>query len=163
LHQRRRVSLGQPGCFGDATFGTFLRDASTEFLRLGKLRLVLVERGEVALGSLLMLLGDETSYAYQMGTNPDFLADSPGWLVVCASVAAGIEQHETALDLLRGDESYKSRMGGVSRSMLQVRVVPARLRAQLRHTAWLTRAALKSWVKSGLQAAGLVVPSGGST
>ena len=74
-----------------------------------------------------MFTGGQISYAYQMGTNPECLADSPGWLVVCASLVAGIEQHESGLDLLRGDESYKSRMGGVPQSMLQVRVVPAQL------------------------------------
>jgi CelD/BcsL family acetyltransferase involved in cellulose biosynthesis len=113
-----------------------------------------------------MLTGGQISYAYQMGTNPECLADSPGWLVVCAALVAGLDHHESALDLLRGDETYKSRMGGVPQSMLQVRVVPAQLGAQLRHTAWLPGATLKNWIKTGLHAAGIAsvgAPAGGST
>ncbi len=155
LHQRRRTSLGQSGCFGDGAFGAFLCEAVEAFLRQGQLRLVLVERDQQAMGTLLMFTGGQMSYAYQMGINPEFLADSPGWLVVCASLRAGIDRHESALDLLRGDEPYKGRMGGVSRNMLRVRVVPAQLGAQLRHTAWLTGSALKHWIKTGLHAAGI--------
>jgi CelD/BcsL family acetyltransferase involved in cellulose biosynthesis len=154
LHQRRRTSLGQPGCFTDTAFGAFLQDAAAELMRAGVARLVLVERGDQAIGALLTFTGATTCYAYQMGTNPDCLADSPGWLLVCAALQAGLERHESALDLLRGDEPYKGRMGGVPRSMLQVRVVPPQLGAQLRHSAWLTGSALKSWIKAGLRTAG---------
>jgi CelD/BcsL family acetyltransferase involved in cellulose biosynthesis len=150
LHQKRRTSLGQPGCFADAAFGIFLQDASEEFLRRGNARLTLVEKDEQAIGSLLTLTGGTTCFAYQMGTNPDCLADSPGWLLVCAAILASMERQETGLDLLRGDEPYKSRMGAIPQSTLQVRVVPAQLAAQLRHTAWLTGATLKTWIKTGL-------------
>jgi CelD/BcsL family acetyltransferase involved in cellulose biosynthesis len=162
LHQRRRASLGQPGCFGNPAFGRFLDEAARSFVSQGQLRLVLVEKQDQPLAALLMLTGGNILYGYQMGTNPDCLADSPGWLVVCASLLTGIDHGDTALDLLRGDEPYKSRMGGKLRTMLQVRVVPDQLSSQLRHKAWLTSSAVKQWIKSGLHAAGLAPPAHGS-
>jgi hypothetical protein len=46
-------------------------------------------------------------------------------------------------------------MGGLPREMLQIRVAAPQFGAQLRHTAWLTGSALKTWIKSGLSATGI--------
>lgn len=156
LHQRRRTSLGEPGCFSNTLFHAFLNDAALQFFHNGQMRLVLVEKHDQPISSLLTFTSNKVAYAYQMGTNPDFMADSPGWLVVAASIRAGIERGETAFDLLRGNESYKSRMGAEPVAMEDVRVIPAQFQAKLRHTAWLTGVTVKNWIKTGLNAAGIV-------
>jgi CelD/BcsL family acetyltransferase involved in cellulose biosynthesis len=155
LHQRRRKSLGQPGCFVNASFESFLGETAREFFSNGQLRLVLVEKNDNPVSSLLLFEGEAASYAYQMGINPEFMSDSPGWLVIAASILAAIERGEVTIDLLRGNESYKSRMGAVPIELEDIRVIPPQFGARLRHTAWLTGAAVKKWIKRGLHAAGL--------
>ena len=155
LHQRRRASLGEPGCFASTFFHAFLNDVALQFFHNGHLRLVVVEKQNQPIGSLLTFTGNGVAYAYQMGTNPDYMADSPGWLVVAASILAGIERGETAFDLLRGNESYKTRMGAEPVAMEDIRVISPQLGAKLRHTAWLTGVALKNWIKTGLNVAGI--------
>lgn len=150
IHQRRRISLGQPGCFAKEQFAGFLADAGRAFHSQGRLRLIVVEKNETAVAALFLLVGDGVAYAYQMGINPDYMTESPGWLVVAAAVKLGIENGEHSLDLLRGDEQYKGRMGALPNPMREVRVVPPQLASRLRHTAWLTGSAVKEWLRQGL-------------
>lgn len=151
LHQLRRKSLGQSGCFANPPFRSFLRETAEAFWNQGHLQLLLVEKSGVPIGSLLSFGGGGgVSYAYQMGTNPDFLSASPGWMVVGAAIKACIERKDTALDLLRGNECYKSRMGAVPHETQQIRIVSPRLGAKLRHRVWQTGSAVKNWLRSGI-------------
>jgi CelD/BcsL family acetyltransferase involved in cellulose biosynthesis len=155
LHQRRRLELGQPGCFASPAFAGFARSAADEFLRAGQLELLWLERAGIPMAAQLGFIGGGVTYAYQVGINPTMLADSPGWLVHTESIRRAIGLGHTAFDFLRGNEPHKQRMGARSRELLTARVVPPRIRPLMLHTAWVTGDAVKHWIKTGLQITGM--------
>jgi hypothetical protein len=58
-------------------------------------------------------------------------------------------------DFLRGDEAYKAHFRATARPNMEIRVVPNRMTAQLRHRLWLTGSNVKRLFKTGLRTAGL--------
>jgi CelD/BcsL family acetyltransferase involved in cellulose biosynthesis len=155
LHQRRRRELGQPGCFASDRFSLFARQAAEGFLALGKLELLWIEHESAPLAAQLAFLGADTTFAYQVGINPEKRDQSPGWLVHSESIKRAIAQGRTAFDFLRGDEPYKQHLGARPSPLQNIRVVPPRLGPKMLHSAWLTSGAVKSWIKTGLQRSGL--------
>ena len=49
---------------------------------------------------------------------PAFTADSPGWVLLAKEINWAIEQGMTEVDLMRGDEDYKYRFGGIDRHVI---------------------------------------------
>jgi CelD/BcsL family acetyltransferase involved in cellulose biosynthesis len=47
-----------------------------------------------------------------------FTADSPGWVLLAKEINWAIEQGMTEVDLMRGDEDYKYRFGGIDRHVI---------------------------------------------
>ena len=154
LHQRRRRSVGQPGSFTSARFAAFHRDVMPDLLRSGQLRLDWLELDGVPLSAEYQLTGDGVVYAYQSGVNPDALEHSPGRMSHVSMLKRAIEKGYRALDFLRGDEPYKAHWRAEPRPLLEIRVVPARACARLRHGIWLVGTSMKQCVKNGLRRVG---------
>jgi CelD/BcsL family acetyltransferase involved in cellulose biosynthesis len=155
LHQRRRNELGQPGCFASPEFAGFARQAAELFFERDQLELLWVEQQGAPVGVQLGFLGGQTTYAYQVGTDPERRADSPGWLVHTASIKRAITLGHSAFDFLRGDESHKHRLGAKPHPLHTIRIVPPRIGPKMLHTAWVTGDAVKNWIKSGLHLTGM--------
>jgi CelD/BcsL family acetyltransferase involved in cellulose biosynthesis len=155
LHQRRRHSLGEPGCFSSEPFGQFLRNVSKQFLHAGYLHMVHIELAGRPIAAALNFWGGHVTYAYQVGIDPESLAENPGWLVNTACIQHAIATAQLGFDLLRGDEPYKGHLRAQPRPSKELRIVPNRLRSQLWHTAWRAGTTMKDWVKSSLALAGL--------
>ena len=155
LHQRRRQSIGQPGCFSCERFGRFLRSATERLLPSGRARLLSIEKDGRTLAAELHLCDAENTYAYQVGISPDDLAENPGWLVNTASLRCAHAAGQVGFDLLRGDEPYKPHLGAEPRSTTDIRIVSRRVRSQLRSSAWLAGDALRGWIKGGLELTGI--------
>jgi CelD/BcsL family acetyltransferase involved in cellulose biosynthesis len=155
LHQRRRRSLGQPGCFASEPFGLFLQDISRQFLNSGRLHMVCVEHSGRPIAAGLNFCGGSVTYAYQVGIDPDSLHENPGWLVNTACIRHAIANGQRGFDFLRGDEPYKGHLRALARPSKEIRFVPNRLRSQLWHTAWLTGSTMKDWLKNSLTLAGI--------
>jgi hypothetical protein len=68
-----------------------------------------------------------------------------------AAIRRAIERGYRAFDFLRGDESYKARLGARPRPTIEYRVVPRRPVAQIRHGIWLAGHELKAWVKEAMK------------
>jgi CelD/BcsL family acetyltransferase involved in cellulose biosynthesis len=158
LHQRRRSSLGQPGCFASEPFGRFLHDVAEQFLHAGMLHMVWIERAGRPIAAGLNFCGSGVTYAYQVGIDPQSLDENPGWLVNTASVQHAIASGQQGFDLLRGDEPYKGHLRAQPRPSKELRIVPNRLRSQLWHTAWRTGSTMKDWLRSSLALAGIRSP-----
>lgn len=137
LHQARRASLGDDGCFTLLAFERFLEDAAARLLRTDQLRLQWLEIDGQPAAVELDLLGDDTLYYYQSGMNPDLAELSPGWLLQIASLKQAIADGRGYFDFLRGDEAYKSTWGAQPRSLAQFRIPAKRPLARLRHELWL--------------------------
>ncbi|MEM9658636.1 MAG: GNAT family N-acetyltransferase, partial [Planctomycetota bacterium] len=64
LHQRRRRSLGEPGCFTSPSWASFHRSISSRMLAAGRLRLSSLEINGVAAAAEYHFVGGRTTFAY---------------------------------------------------------------------------------------------------
>ena len=155
LHQRRRNSLGDAGCFDRRTHAQFLYETAREWARTGLLDLACVSLDDRPIAAELCFRGDSTTFAYQIGIDPDYLHENPGWLVNTASIQRAIALGQSWYDLCRGDEEYKHHMGARPQPCGSCRIVPPRLRSQLWDVALLTQTTVKDWLKTGLFLTGM--------
>ncbi|HUT14285.1 MAG TPA: GNAT family N-acetyltransferase [Thermoguttaceae bacterium] len=154
LHQRRRHSLGEPGCFASPRFTAFHREVMPVLFRQGQLQLSWLELDGRPAAAEYHLAGDGVVYAYQSGVDPDVLDLEPGNIFTLATLRRAIEKGYRAVDFLRGDEPYKAHFRARPRPSLSVRVVPGRTTARVRHNLWLAGSNVKQWIKSGLRLVG---------
>ena len=137
LHQLRRQSLGQPGCFASRQFADFHRAVTPKLLRNGQLLLHWVEVDGKPVAAEYQLGGNGTVYAYQAGMEPEAADISPGNLANGLVIRRAIESGCHAFDFLRGDEPYKSHLRAKPCRSREVRLAPARTGAQWRLGAWI--------------------------
>lgn len=150
LHQRRRLSLGEPGNFSSRRFTDFHSEVMSRLLAVGQLRLNWLLLDGEPFAAEYMMSGNGILYAYQSGMNPDAISQAPGRLSIAATLRQAIEEGYRAVDLLRGDEPYKARWLARRRKTVEIRVAPARPLAQLRHGIWRTGVGLKQWLRTRL-------------
>lgn len=155
LHQRRRQSLNEPGCFASERFHAFMHEVADELFAEDRLRLSWIEIDDTPAAVEFQLAGGATTYAYQAGVNPDLLDEEPGRIINIATIRQAIEQGHTGFDFLRGDEPYKAHWRATPRETVTYRIVPQRTLAQVRHGLWLAGGNVKNWVKTGLELAGM--------
>ncbi|HVA49346.1 MAG TPA: GNAT family N-acetyltransferase [Pirellulales bacterium] len=141
LHQARRSSLGEAGCFALPQFEGFLAESALRFQRLGRLRLQWLEVDRRPGAVEFDLLGGDALFYYQTGIEPGLAEISPGWLLQAASLKRAIAEGCRYFDFLRGDEAYKSTWGAQPEPLVQFRIAARRPLARLRHKLW--RAALE--------------------
>lgn len=126
LHQRRRTSLGEPGCFASDRFTAFHTEVAPLMLAAGRLRLGWLELDGSPAAAEYHFAGLGGTYAYQGGVDPDRLDDEPGRLSNIATIRRAIEQKHTAFDFLRGDEPYKAHWRATPQPTYRLRVVAPR-------------------------------------
>ncbi|NLS96406.1 MAG: GNAT family N-acetyltransferase [Planctomycetaceae bacterium] len=152
LHQRRRNSLGQPGCFAWPRYRAFQEEVLPELLRESRLGLKWVEFEGRPIASEYLLLGGRTVYCYQGGISPEDSQRSPGRIALLCAFKEAIEQGYTAFDFLRGNEPYKQQWRAQHQPNLELRIVADRTSAQLRHGMWLAGVDAKEWLKGAMTA-----------
>lgn len=133
LHQRRRRSLGQRGCFASPPFRAMIEEVSPLLLSAGQLRLSWLEVDGCAVAAEYQLSDAGVLYVYQAGIDPERLDLQPGNLITMMLIRSAIEQGFTAFDFLRGDEPYKAQFGARPRPAVLFEVVADRLAARWRH------------------------------
>jgi CelD/BcsL family acetyltransferase involved in cellulose biosynthesis len=146
LHQRRRKTLGEKGCFASARFLAFYRDVAPELLRRGQVRLSWLEFDGRPAAAEYQLAGDGVLYVYQSGMEPELLEHKPGRLINLMLVRQAIERGYRAYDFLRGDEPYKARFGAQPRPSVEFRIAAPRPAARLRYNLWEAGRNVKHWV-----------------
>ncbi len=77
-------------------------------LASGRLHLFWVELDGRPAVAEYFLLGDDATYSYQAGLNPDCMDDSPGRLGNLLGLRHAMGLGHRAFDFLRGDEPYKA-------------------------------------------------------
>jgi CelD/BcsL family acetyltransferase involved in cellulose biosynthesis len=132
LHQRRRRSLGEPGCFASRVFHDFHREVVERLLAEGQLRMSWLELDGAPAAAEYHFTDDATTYAYQGGVDPERLGAEPGRLSTILCLRAAIDQRQRRMDFLRGDEPYKAHWRARSHPTFDYRVVPNRRFARLR-------------------------------
>lgn len=147
LHQRRRNSLGQPGCFASHKFARFHRDVADHLREEGKLQLSWLELDEEPVAAEYILAGASTCYAYQSGLAPERIEESPGQLSLICVIQEAISSGHRKFDFLRGDEPYKAHWRAEPHATLQVRVVPPRVGARWRYRSWSHARMAGKWMR----------------
>jgi CelD/BcsL family acetyltransferase involved in cellulose biosynthesis len=150
LHQRRRQSLGDRGCFASTRFATFHQETARRLLESGNLRLVCLDVDGRTVAAEYQVLGDGVVYAYQSGIDPAALEHEPGRLITLATLKQAVAEGRQAFDFLRGDELYKAHWRAQPRATQDIRVMSNTAGARLRHNLWLAGGNLKSWIKKRL-------------
>lgn len=155
LHQRRRTSLGDAGCFADLRFTRFLWDVVTASYQAGKLDLAALWDQSRPIAAEIAFRGGNTTYAYQIGIDPQSLRLNPGWLINSALIrrvsAAGLTQ----IDMCRGDSEYKHRLGATPTECFSYRIAAPRIKARLLDTALVAGSLVKDWCRTGLETSGI--------
>ena len=108
LHQRRRNSLGEPGCFASDRWANFHRDIARQLLARGELRLSWLELEGQPAAVEYQFAGSTATYAYQGGVDPNRINEQPGNLSLIYTIQRAINDGHQQYDFLRGDEPYKA-------------------------------------------------------
>lgn len=151
LHQRRRRSLGEPGCFASRVFHDFHHEAAGRLLNHGQLRMSWMELDRSPAAAEYHVADSSTTYAYQGGVDPDRLTEEPGRLSTILCLRTAIEEGHTQIDFLRGDEPYKAHWRATPRATYDYRVIPNRRLARLRGRVWNVTDAIGDWVRIGAE------------
>ncbi len=134
LHQKRWTAVGQPGCFADPRFTKFIEQACQQLVQSRRVRLALFEDQGVPVACHLYLLDAAGNrYMYQSARDPARSADRVGQILNALEVRQATAEGVDFIDFLRGDETYKRRLGAVAADCLRVRVVAPRLVPRVRH------------------------------
>lgn len=136
LHQRRRISLGEPGCFASQRWADFHREIARKLLDSGELRLSWLEIADQPVAAEYHFAGESATWAYQGGVDPDRIDEEPGKLSMIRTLQHSIEQGHRAFDLMRGDEPYKAHWRAQPTETFDIQVVSSRSAAILRNQAF---------------------------
>ena len=136
LHQRRRRSLGEPGCFASRLFHDFHRDVVDRLLTRQQLRMSWLELDGVPAAAEYHFTDGTTTFAYQGGVDPERLSDEPGRLSTIRCLQRAIAEGHRQIDFMRGDEPYKAHWRG---SAINVRL-SRRAQPPVGSTSWASAA-----------------------
>ncbi|MGE0609481.1 MAG: GNAT family N-acetyltransferase [Pirellulales bacterium] len=153
LHQRRRKSLGEPGCFASSRFAAFLPDVASDLMAAEKLRLFWLELDGRPVAAEFQMAGDGVVYAYQSGVEPDVLEDQPGRIITIATLQQAIAEGFREFDFMRGDEPYKAHWRAAPQASVEYRVAAPRTLARWRQSAWIATQNLKQMARQRLRPA----------
>lgn len=151
LHQRRRRSLGETGCFASPAFESFHRELAPALLERGQLRVSWVELEGRPIAAEHHFAGGGSIYAYQGGVDPEGLEDEPGRISNIATLKHAIEEGREWFDFLRGDEPYKAHWRAVARPTLRLLAVAPRKAARLRAGAGAAADSVRGALKTSLR------------
>ena len=145
LHQRRRNSLGEPGCFASQQFASFHEDIARQLLETGRLQLSWTTLDGVPAAAEYLFSNNTTTYAYQSGLDPDRSMHNLGQISLIKVIQHAIDSQHTRFDLLRGDEPYKAHWRAEPNHTLNIQIVPDRTSARWRYQSWSQLRRAKRW------------------
>jgi CelD/BcsL family acetyltransferase involved in cellulose biosynthesis len=159
LHQRRQLSLGEPGCFASKRFTAFHREVTSLMLVKGQLLFRWLALDGRPAAAEYILSSDGVNYVYQGGIAPELLDLTPGVLLTQIMLRRTIEQGGRAVDFLRGDEPYKRHFRASASPCLTLHLIPDRPLARLRAGLWSAGRKAKRCMTYGLRDIGLLIES----
>ncbi|MCI0333227.1 MAG: GNAT family N-acetyltransferase [Planctomycetes bacterium] len=151
LHQRRRRSLGEPGCFASRSFHDFHQEVARRMLERGQLRMSWLALDGMPAAAEYQFADRGATYAYQGGVDPERLEEEPGRLSTIICLRRAIEEGHRRFDFLRGDEPYKAHWRAQQQTTYDYRVVPNRRLARLRGRVLTFTGTVSDWIRTGVQ------------
>lgn len=99
----------------------FLAETALKAFNVGQLHLsFLTFDGRKAAAYVSFLAGGKL-WVYNSAWEPAFAPCSPGWVLLAKEITWAIDNHLTEVDMMRGDEVYKYRFGGIDRQIVSFR------------------------------------------
>jgi CelD/BcsL family acetyltransferase involved in cellulose biosynthesis len=144
LHQKRRHSLDQSGCFTSTRFTAFHHEVAGRFLSQGQLRMQWVELDARPVAIEYSFTSSSTVFYYQGGFEPEVADERPGWLSFAISLRDAIEEGYRYFDFLRGDEPS---WGAMPRPLVRVRIVGRHKSARVRFSTSRACEGMKHWAR----------------
>ena len=144
LHEARRSSLGGTGCFADSRFEQFLRQATEQLLKAGRVSFQVAILDDRPVAVELSLLDEHSVRLYQSGMDPEFQQMRPGAAILANLIRRSIENGLSEVDMLRGSEPYKERWLGQPTETLSLRLFHPKKSAKVRQTIVHVGATLKA-------------------
>jgi GNAT acetyltransferase-like protein len=151
LHQRRRISLGEPGCFASQSFHDFHREVAELLIARNQLRVSWLELDGTPAAAEYHFADKSATYAYQGGVDPDRLQEEPGRLSTILCLQRAIAEGHSRFDFLRGDEPYKAHWRAEPKATYDYSVVPNRRLAKIRGHVLNLGGSVKDWVRTSVQ------------
>ncbi len=145
LHQLRRTSLNEAGCFADSRFEKFLRNAVLGLSESGNVQINITWLNNRPIATNLEFNAGDAVYMYQTGLDPEFSDFEPGHLIFTWAIRNAIERGFRSFDFLRGDEPYKARWNALRIPLMRTRVVPNRITSRLRFGLWSAGRSVRDW------------------
>ena len=150
LHQQRRDSLGESGCFASPLFHSFHRELAETLLDRNQLRLSWIELDGAPVAAEYDFADTIATRSYQSGICPEHADTKPGSLSMIRTIQQAIAENHSYYDLLRGNEPYKAHWRAEPRRTFCYQIVPDRTAARFRHRANDTVNRVARWVQGGL-------------
>ncbi len=123
LHEARWRMNSMPGVLCDGNVQSFHREAATDFLGSGVLRLYGLRINGRIIASLYGFHHAARTYYYLGGFDPEFKQYSPGTVLLAHAINEAIREGAREFDFLRGREDYKYRWGAVDRTIYRKRLI----------------------------------------
>jgi CelD/BcsL family acetyltransferase involved in cellulose biosynthesis len=145
LHELRWESSRGGGCFAHQHFAPFVEDVTRQWLEEGMLRLAVLKIANVPAAAAIGVLNAGVLSIYLTGRDPRFDDRHAGWMLNFALVRLAIESGVHTVDMLRGDEEYKQRLGGRPTPQFTYFTPGHGLRNQIRGLSYSGRERLRQW------------------
>ena len=139
FHRLRQLDLGNHTCFGSQPYDRFLRQAAYDFALSHRLRLSTLSIDGVLAAINYGVIDSGIHYIYQSGMDPRQKSHNPGFLLNMCNVMEAIHQGY-ALDFMRGDEPYKSKLRAIPTPTVRIRIASKNIISKMRLYAWLVGA-----------------------
>ena len=94
---------------------TFIGDSARIFCSQGRLHLCFLTFNQVKVAAYYSILAGKDLLVYNSAYAAEYFQASPGWVLLGKVIQWAIENGFEKVDLMRGDEVYKYRFGGIER------------------------------------------------
>ena len=91
----------------------FLAQTAARAFEVGQLHLSFLTFDGIKAAAYLSFLAGNKLWVYNSAWDPIFSCCSPGWVLLAKMITWAIEKALTEVDMMRGDEVYKYRFGGI--------------------------------------------------
>ena len=100
---------------------SFLSETAARALEVGQMHLAYLTFDGIKGAAYLSFLAGNKLWVYNSAWDPTFSCCSPGWVLLAKVINWAIEEGLTEVDMMRGDEVYKYRFGGIDRHVVSFR------------------------------------------
>jgi len=167
FHQARWNERNIKGCFVVDGFNDFLVSLIEHWLPTGIAYVAMLELDGKPAAGVFGFWGPQELSLYLVGMDNEVQEHRPGWLLSIESIRLAIRSGKQRVNLLRGDEEYKSRLGAAPTVQQRWIASSPRLLPRLRGAALRKGIEVRDWFRSPkhshAKAAGPVASSPSST